>query len=309
MWDHSDERSVELSAKPLYIVRAPSNDVVVDDPTVSGRHAALWTDGQKTHLEDLRSRNGTFVNGRAIVGTVAVMSGDQVRLGETVTFSLRAQRDRHASRALGLLLVDDGSIAVPIHANRIRIGPSAMADVRIEGVEVAVIGIQGPKLWIDRAGESSEIALDERFEVGGCGFRIVAQKVAVAATHDVQQTPFPYILEVSLAGARAQALMIDRDSGRRHNVTAPTRASLLWVLAQGVVKDTANGLPLSEVGWCDGRALRIGVWGREAADSEERLNVLVHRTRKELGEAGFDPSFLERRHAQVRARVAEAKLS
>jgi predicted component of type VI protein secretion system len=49
------------------IGRDPQNDIVVDDPLVSRFHAELRVrpDGRQ-ELVDLRSRNGTFVNGRAV---------------------------------------------------------------------------------------------------------------------------------------------------------------------------------------------------------------------------------------------------
>jgi pSer/pThr/pTyr-binding forkhead associated (FHA) protein len=40
----------------------PSNDVVLADDTISSRHATVWPRAA-TWLEDLRSVNGTTVNG------------------------------------------------------------------------------------------------------------------------------------------------------------------------------------------------------------------------------------------------------
>jgi DNA-binding winged helix-turn-helix (wHTH) protein len=49
--------------------------------TVSRRHALLRLAGGKATLEDLRSRNGTFVRGERLVGPVVVADGDEIRLG------------------------------------------------------------------------------------------------------------------------------------------------------------------------------------------------------------------------------------
>ena len=42
------------------------SDMVVDEPTVSRRHAAVGGDSQGFWLMDLGSRNGTFINGNSV---------------------------------------------------------------------------------------------------------------------------------------------------------------------------------------------------------------------------------------------------
>ena len=53
------------------------------DQTVSRPHARLWTEGEEAWIEDLESRNGTFVNGQPIVDKRKLGAGDVVRIGET----------------------------------------------------------------------------------------------------------------------------------------------------------------------------------------------------------------------------------
>jgi hypothetical protein len=64
----------------LLVGRHPACDVVVDDPTVSRRHAQLRLRGGVWVLQDLASKNGTSVNGER-VGRVALHSGDVILLG------------------------------------------------------------------------------------------------------------------------------------------------------------------------------------------------------------------------------------
>jgi ABC transport system ATP-binding/permease protein len=54
--------TVPALARILRIGRAPDNDLVIADPSVSGHHAELRTTGGITRIVDLGSRNGTFVN-------------------------------------------------------------------------------------------------------------------------------------------------------------------------------------------------------------------------------------------------------
>ena len=59
-------------------------DVVVDLPTVSAHHCRLTRDEQGYWLEDLRSTNGTFVNGQRICAATRVSQEDCITLGTSV---------------------------------------------------------------------------------------------------------------------------------------------------------------------------------------------------------------------------------
>ena len=65
---------------------APECDIVVDQPTVSGRHCQLTITSTGFELEDLGSTNGTFVNGAPVDGKLLVRRSDKITLGETVPF-------------------------------------------------------------------------------------------------------------------------------------------------------------------------------------------------------------------------------
>ena len=63
------------------IGRLPDNAMIIDNPAVSGHHARVLLEGQQVVLEDLRSTNGTFVNGRPITRHV-LQHGDEVLVGK-----------------------------------------------------------------------------------------------------------------------------------------------------------------------------------------------------------------------------------
>ncbi|MDQ3035868.1 MAG: FHA domain-containing protein, partial [Myxococcota bacterium] len=65
-----------------YVVVGRSNDcdVVIDDGSVSARHACLRWEGDRISIEDLGSANGTFVDGR-MVARAQVRPGDEVVFG------------------------------------------------------------------------------------------------------------------------------------------------------------------------------------------------------------------------------------
>lgn len=82
-------REVRL-AGPLEVGRDPSADLaLVDDHLVSGRHARLTPLPDGVAVEDLGSRNGTFVNDSRIEAPTLVKPGERVTIGDT-TFELRA---------------------------------------------------------------------------------------------------------------------------------------------------------------------------------------------------------------------------
>ena len=65
----------------LVIGRSPDCDVVVDDPSVSSRHAVIHWNGTAGVIIELGSSNGTFVNGKQVVGDATLQSGDHLSFG------------------------------------------------------------------------------------------------------------------------------------------------------------------------------------------------------------------------------------
>lgn len=84
-WDDGGSaRTLELSAPEGIIGRDPASDLRVDDETVSARHARLSYHHAQWWIEDLNSRNGTFVNGQVVAEAVVLTSGDELRCGRVV---------------------------------------------------------------------------------------------------------------------------------------------------------------------------------------------------------------------------------
>jgi transcriptional regulator with GAF, ATPase, and Fis domain len=76
-------RIFSLEDGELSIGREPSNQISLLDPLVSRRHCVVRRDGPDVRLEDLDSRNSTFVNGVPVKERVLV-HGDQVRVGNSI---------------------------------------------------------------------------------------------------------------------------------------------------------------------------------------------------------------------------------
>jgi len=75
--------------------RDRSCDVQLDADSISRQHARVVVAGPTATIEDLGSKNGTWLAGERLVGRGVISDGTSVRLGsETIRFEL----DRHAER-------------------------------------------------------------------------------------------------------------------------------------------------------------------------------------------------------------------
>ena len=71
----------ELDKPVGTIGRARHNDIQIRDDSISSAHATLMRKGDAWYIVDLRSANGTFVNGSRASGERELTSGTQLRLG------------------------------------------------------------------------------------------------------------------------------------------------------------------------------------------------------------------------------------
>jgi DNA-binding winged helix-turn-helix (wHTH) protein len=73
-------RQAALAEGENVIGRDPSAEVFIDDSTVSRHHARLTIGTERVMLEDLGSKNGTFVQGKQI-GTADLEDGSEFHVG------------------------------------------------------------------------------------------------------------------------------------------------------------------------------------------------------------------------------------
>ncbi len=102
--------------RTIVIGRGSTADVVLEDSTVSRKHALLtWANGECV-VSDLQTGNGTFVNNHRVTAATLLADGDAVRLGRV---SLRYHRGAAAASApapekVSVALVDAEASAAPI---------------------------------------------------------------------------------------------------------------------------------------------------------------------------------------------------
>ena len=78
--DGSEVVLLALNGELMHIGRSPSSEIVLDDASVSRRHALITRRGDRTVILDDRSRNGVHVNGRR-VGEADLHDGDTIVCG------------------------------------------------------------------------------------------------------------------------------------------------------------------------------------------------------------------------------------
>ncbi|AGL02238.1 FHA domain-containing protein [Desulfoscipio gibsoniae] len=71
-------------ARELNLGRGAHNEIVLPDRFASNSHARLYSQDGQYWLEDLGSKNGTFLNGKPLTGPAVLANGDQIRIGEII---------------------------------------------------------------------------------------------------------------------------------------------------------------------------------------------------------------------------------
>ncbi len=79
-----------LEKNEIFLGRDLSNDVVINDPEVSRRHARLVLTGNTYAMEDLGSTNGTFLRGQRMSAPVLLNPGETITIGEKVFLKFEA---------------------------------------------------------------------------------------------------------------------------------------------------------------------------------------------------------------------------
>lgn len=74
-------REIALGEGESVLGREPEATVFIDHTSVSRRHAKITIEGGRAILEDLGSKNGTFLGGKRLEAAASLTDGDEIRLG------------------------------------------------------------------------------------------------------------------------------------------------------------------------------------------------------------------------------------
>ena len=110
-----EHEEISLTNETTTIGRKPSNDIHIDNLSVSGKHAQVITILEDSFLEDLGSTNGTYVNGK-LIKKHALEHGDKITLGKyQITYQNRAEgADQDFEQTM---IIRPGEAGMPEQAN------------------------------------------------------------------------------------------------------------------------------------------------------------------------------------------------
>ena len=139
----------ELRNSRVTIGTGAGNDLLLDEPTASRRHAALERRAGRWYVVDLGSTNGTYINGRRVTAPAPLERGDELRFANA-RFGLVAPGD-------DLSKVGAGSAKAAVRSRRR--GPR-LASVVVAALVFAVGGfaLTAYLLRVERGGPAGGVA-------------------------------------------------------------------------------------------------------------------------------------------------------
>jgi hypothetical protein len=284
-----------LSARHL-IGRAPACSLRIDDPGISGYHAELLWDGERWCVQDLGSRNGTTLVGRALGRCEAqpLARGAELVLAGTVR----------------LELVDDGAPTV--------LATAADGEVRLaehellclpsdEQPELTIFRELDGRWWLETDAGTRELGEVEDLIVSGRSWRVLSPKslqrtfeaggARLLGEHELRFVVSRDGEHVELSLARGVVV-----TGLEHR----SHQFLLLALARARLDDASKaGLPAAEHGWIYREDLP-----RMLGIQPELIHLWIHRARKQLAQAGIldAAGVVERRAGGTQLRIGVERL-
>ena len=145
------ETLAELKRERTTIGRDPSNDLVLEDPSVSGFHAVVLNDRGAVSVVDLGSTNGTAMDGKRLRQRTALKAWSRLQMGGVKlvvadTESREPTRVQPAVSAAGPEGRPDATV------QRTQVRPAAQAATRVVRPPQPAGGIQFESLQSDAAG-------------------------------------------------------------------------------------------------------------------------------------------------------------
>ena len=126
---------IPLEPNRCYLLgRGARSDIRVDDIASSRRHAQLTVGGKNgsLYIEDLNSRNGTYINETRLVGRRRLRDGNEIRIGASVLV-VQLDGQPSAPNDTGSLLEDTGTIGMERLSLGQDIGEELLRVLRAEG--------------------------------------------------------------------------------------------------------------------------------------------------------------------------------
>ena len=116
----------------MFLGRDESCDIVIPMRQISRQHLRIVTEGGSAAIEDLRSKNGTWVNGHRLTGMRELEDGDEIRIAKDIRLSFVGSG---ATAPSTTRVLPDVIASSSMTGSRMRLNPESR-EVRIKGVVV-----------------------------------------------------------------------------------------------------------------------------------------------------------------------------
>ncbi len=290
-----------LGTRGVRFGRAPDNDVVLQDETVSGYHAILVHKQGEVVLRDFNSTNGTFLDGVPIEPESAVSRTGTVKFGPKIQVSVEVlEAFEGESEPLAVLLdVDNARVAHVFQGHQCmqELWPRDELEVK------ASLSVGHGAVTLRTGAVQRSLHHGDDFTIGSRTFRLVSA-AGMATLNDKERPAERWMLEIAFQGRFGPiASFTSPDHAQRHTISAPNRVALLHLLQEQLRTDLRDLVPESDAGWCQDTDLMRGIWGHRWKErGKKSQQVLVHRVRQDLARIDVHPHALEKHQRRTRLR-------
>jgi len=223
-WVHRSLDVTRLERARMSVGRSPSCDVVLDAAGVSRRHAEFFHEGPVCALADTGSKNGVFLNGRA-VAHATLSSGDVIRFGD----------------ALGIFThVSD--VSTPLDTGGLAFAIPELSAIAASSLPVVLVGETG--VGKERAAEAIHRASGRPGPLHAVNCAAIPETLAEAALFGHKKGAFTGAESAALGHFRAAdggTLFLDE----LQDLPTKVQALLLRVLQEGLVYPVGETKPLA----------------------------------------------------------------
>src|SRR5262245_31243335 len=94
-----EQRRMDFDKPEVTIGRVQGNDIILPKGNVSKRHSRIVLKDGKFIIVDLKSTNGTYVNGRKITSPLVLKETDKVYIGDFIITVEESQDKGHVTGA------------------------------------------------------------------------------------------------------------------------------------------------------------------------------------------------------------------
>ncbi|HZI02533.1 MAG TPA: FHA domain-containing protein [Archangium sp.] len=282
------KRRFSLGSRCL-LGRHPACDIRQEDARISGEHASLHWKGEGWELRDLGSKNGTFLEGRKLG------SGERVPMTARQTLVLGPGGARFQ-------LVDANPPAARarrVTRQEVREASGSLLLLPDDEVPLASLFLDVSGRWVLESGDvHRHVADQERLRLGEEDWVLELPTATPETLEGGQPTLDGIHLKIGVSRDE-EHVVVTVVHDHQHKVLSPRAYHyLLATLARVRLKD--HGTSEAEQGWVDREELC-----RMLATDSNKLNVDIHRVRKQLSALGIQDAagVVERRPGSGHVRL------